>query len=197
MHVNSQPVHLPRLTQVMAEEPGKPDLRRKPHAMWYWVAIAVFLAVLAYLLWMPLELRIDSTRGLVCLQIGVLARASLEPEPRRGIRLHLRAGFLDFYWGPADFGKASGKKAAGSKKSRKREGLKFTPQKALKLLRSFRVRHFSCDLDTGNPVLNARLVPAFYLLDQTLGGFRINFQDHNHLALRIVNRPVRILWAVI
>lgn len=186
-----------RLTQVMAGNPGRPDLRRKPDTMWYWVTLALLFSLLAYLLWMPLELRVDSVQRLVSLHIGILARVSLEPEPEQGICLHLRAAFLDFHWGPADFRKASGKRAGGRKKARKKKGLKISPQKALKLLRTFRVRHFSWDLDTGNPVLNARLFPAFYLLDQTLGGFRINFKDHNRLALRIVNRPVRMLRAIL
>lgn len=173
------------------------DLRTKSNAVWYVVVIVLLSAVLAYLLWMPLELQVDSARSLFCLKVGILARASLEPEPEQGICLHLRAGFRDFYWGPADFRKAGAKKSAGKQKSRQRKGGKFTPQKAVKLLRSFRVRHFSWDLDTGNPVVNARLYPAFYLLDQTLGGFRINFCDHNRLALRIENRPLRILRAVL
>jgi hypothetical protein len=165
--------------------------------MWYLVAITLVVALLAYLLWMPIELRVDSARGLAYLRLGILAKASLEPEPEQGIRLHLRAGFMDFYWGPADFRKAAPKKTGARQKPKRRKGPKITPEKALRLIRSFRVRYFRCDLDTGNPVLNARLYPAFYLLDRTLGGFGINFQDHNRLALRVENRPLRILRAFI
>ena len=196
IQVNRQ-AERPRLTQVMAGKPGLPDFRRKPDAMWYLVAIALVMALLAYLLWMPIELRIDSAKGLACLRLGILAKASLEPEPGQGVRLHLRAGFLDFYWGPADFHKAPPQKPGGRQKAKRRKGPKITPEKALRLIRSFRVRYFRWDLDTGNPVLNARLYPAFYLLDRTLGGFGINFQDHNRLALRVVNRPLRILRAFV
>ncbi len=185
------------LTQVMAGKPRGPDLRQKPDAVWYLVAIALLCALLAYLLWMPLELQVDSAQSLVCLKVGNLARASLEPDPEQGICLHVRAGFRDFYWGPADFRKANGKKTKGRQKARRRKNREFTAQKALRLLRSFQVRHFSWDLDTGNPALNARLYPVFYLLDQTRGGFRINFCDHNRLALRIVNRPIRVLRAIL
>ena len=159
--------------------------------------MVLFGALLAYLLWMPLELQVDSAQSLVCLKVGMLARASLEPDPEQGVCLHLRAGFRDFYWGPADFRKAGAKKSGGHKPARSRKRRKFTPQKALSLLRSFRVRYFSWDLDTGNPVLNARLYPVFYLLDPTQGRVRINFCDHNRLALRIANRPMRMLRAVL
>ena len=185
------------LTQVMAGKPHGPDLRKNPEIVWYLVAIALLCGLLAYLLWMPLELQVDSSQSLVCLKVGILARASLEPEPEHGIRLHLRAAFRDFYWGPSDFRKASGKKTKSRQKGQRRKIRKFSPQKALRLLRSFQVRHFSWDLDTGNPALNARLYPVFYLLDQTRGGFRVNFCDHNRLALRIVNRPIRVLRAVL
>lgn len=181
----------------MAGKPGPADLRTKPDAVWYLVAIALVVGLVAYLLWMPLELRVDTARGLYRVRLGVLARASLETEPEVGLRIHLRAGFWDFYWEPADFQKAGAKRKEGRKKGRKRKGPKFTPEKALKLLRSFRVRYFRWDLDTGNPVLNARLYPVFYLLDQTRGGFGINFMNHNRLALRLVNRPWHILRAVL
>lgn len=186
-----------RLIQVMAQKPDPADLRRKPDTVWYLVAIALFFTLLAYLLWMPLELRVDSARNLYCLRLGILGRASLEPDPEQGIRLHLRAAFRDFYWGPSDLRKAAAKKSRAGGRTRGRKGRYFTPQKALRLLRSFRIRYFSWDLDTGNPALNARLYPAFYLLDQSLGGFRINFRDHNCLTLQIVSRPLRILRAVV
>ena len=185
------------LTQVMAGKPRGPDLCEKPDVVWYLVAIALLCALLAYLLWMPLELQVDSAQSLVCLKVGILARASLEPDPEQGICLHVRAVFRDFYWRPADIRKASGKKSKGRQKARRRKNREFSAHKALRLLRSFQVQHFSWDLDTGNPALNARLYPVFYLLDHTRGGFRINFCDHNRLALQIVNRPIRVLRAIL
>lgn len=160
--------------------------------MWYLIVLALLLSLLAYLLWMPLELRVDSSRKLFCLRAGVLAQASLEPEPDQLLRVHLRAGPWHFYWRPADFKVGRAKKPAGKHKS----GPNLSARQAARLARSFRVRHFRWDLDTGNPVLNARLYPAFYLLDRTLGGFGVNFQDCNRLTLRVVNRPARILLAL-
>ncbi len=151
------------------------------------------MALVAYLLWMPLELRIDTASRLFYLRAGFLARASLEPEPEELVLLHLKAGFWHFYWRPSDLISGGGaKKTAGKRKTTRN----ITARQALRLMRSFRVRRFRWDLDTGNPALNARLYPVFFLLDRTLGGFGINFQDQNQLALHLVNRPVRILLAL-
>lgn len=170
------------------------ELRRKWIAVWYLLPVLLLLALLAYLLWMPLELRIDSSSRLFYIRAGVLARVSLEPEPEELVQLHLRAGFWHFYWRPADFQA----RVKPRKKGRKPSGsMDFSGRRALRLLRSFRVRQFRWNLDTGNPALNARLYPVFYLLDGTLGGFGINFQDHNRLELHLVNRPVRILLALV
>ena len=162
--------------------------------VWYALPFLLLAVLLAYLLWMPLELRIDSSSRLFCLRAGVLARASLEPEPEQMLRLHLRAGFWHFYWRPTDFREGGRpKKAPGKRKSKGN----FTARQLLRLIRSFRVRQFRWERDSGNPVLNARLYPLFCLLDHTLGGFGINFQDRNQLELRLVNRPVRILLALV
>ena len=66
-----------------------------------------------------------------------------------------------------------------------------------RLLLSFRVKAFRLDLDTGNPILNARLYPLTYLPGPGTGAVRINFQNRNNIRLQIVNRPIYILKALI
>lgn len=159
--------------------------------------ILVLLAgVLTYLLLMPLELCIDSYRERYFLRLGVLARIGVEKDPVELLRLHLKVLFLNFYWRPTDmrsWGRPK-KKKKPKDNGRKKKGMSL--RQAGNLVRSFRVRSFRLELDTGNPVLNAKLYPLIYLLGPRAGDVGINFMGRNHISLQIVNRPIYILNAL-
>lgn len=163
------------------------------------VVLIVILIVLAglvlYLLFMPLELLVDSAHRLLSLRVGGLAKASVEEDPEEGVRLHLRALFMNFYWRPSDFRKRR-EAPKPRKKRRNSPNWNFHPSWK-KLVRSFRIKAFRLDLDTGDPILNAKLFPVFAMLEYRVGGFGINFQDYNRLYLRMENRPIRLLTAII
>jgi hypothetical protein len=152
--------------------------------------------IFAYILLMPLELRIDSYKGLYCLRMGILAQASVESDPLEVLRLHLKVLFLDFYWLPSEISsRGHDTKKKPKKKTHSGKTPRMTMARVQRLLRSFKVKAFRLELDTGNPVLNARLFPLFFLLGQGSGG--INFQGRNHILLHLVNRPIHILNAFI
>ena len=62
-----------------------------------------------------------------------------------------------------------------------------------RLIRTFRVKALRLEIDTGNPVLNARLVPLSYMLGRRTGAIGINFRNRNFILLHVVNRPINIL----
>lgn len=146
---------------------------------------------------MPLELLVDSAERLLSLRIGGLAKASVEEDPEEGVRLHLRTLFMHFYWRPSDIRKRrEAQKARTKKEPRKSAKSNFHPNWK-KLLRSFRIKAFRLDMDTGDVLLNAKLFPLFAWLDYRVGGFGINFRDYNRLYMRMENRPIRLLTAII
>jgi hypothetical protein len=159
--------------------------------------LVLLAGILTYLLLMPLEVCLDSFRERYFLRMGVLARLGVEKDPEELIRLHLKVLFLNFYWRPTDISSWSRtkKKTPPKYKGPKKRGL--TLRQAGNLMKSFRVKSFRLEMDTGNPVLNARLYPWIYLLGQRTGGVGINFLGRNHISLRIVNRPIYILNAFI
>lgn len=165
--------------------------------MTVWILLIVLLGLLAYLLLMPLELCLDSYQDRYSLRMGGLARASLEKDPMELIRLHLKVGFLHFYWRPSDlqrFKKKDSKEKAGKKAGRVR---KFKVSQFKRLLGSFRVKSFRLEIDTGDPLLNARLYPLVFLLPPPVGDIRLNFINRNHILLEITNRPINLLKAFI
>ncbi len=165
--------------------------------MTWTVILLVLLVVLAYLLWMPLELCIDTYRGTYYLQMGGLARISVEKDPLELLRLHLKVLFMDFLWRPSDLRRGGKPKKKSARKAHGAKKRKMSLTQGKKLLQTFRIKSFRLELDTGDPVLNARLYPAFFLLGHLGKDVGINFLGRNQILLRISNRPIYILNAFI
>ena len=70
-------------------------------------------------------------------------------------------------------------------------------RKLFRVIRSFEVKQFSLDIDTGSCITNAKLFPVFAFLDFWVGNYRVNFEGHNSIVLHIQNRPYRIIKSFI
>ena len=160
--------------------------------------VLVLLAgFLIYVLLMPLELVIDSYAGRYFLRVGFLARLCLEKDPLELLRFHLQVLFLNFYWRPSEI-RAWGRQKKQSKvetKSGNKPRMKLIQVR--RILSSFRVKALRLEIDTGDPVLNARLFPLSFMLGQRTGAIGINFRNRNFILLHVVNRPINILKAFI
>ena len=155
--------------------------------------LILLTAFLIYVLLMPLELVIDSYTGRYYLRLGFLARLSLEKDPLELLRLHLRVLSLNFYWRPSEI-RAWGRQKKQSKVETKGEKKsRMTLTQVRRILSSFRVKTLSLEIDTGNPVLNARLMPLSYMFGRRIGDIGINFRNRNFILLHVVNRPINIL----
>lgn len=62
------------------------------------------------------------------------------------------------------------------------------------LLKSLKVRRAVADLDTGNVVLNAHLVPVFLLASRDPVALNINFSGRVYFHLEVSGRPGRMVW---
>lgn len=67
----------------------------------------------------------------------------------------------------------------------------------VKLVRSFRIKKFRMEIDTGDSVMNAKLYPMYAVFPFLNIDFGINFEGRNELALVIENRPIRIIRSFI
>ena len=157
----------------------------------------LLLALFTYLLLMPLELCVDSYRSRYYLRIGSLARISVEKDPMELLRLQLKVLFMDFLWRPSDLSSWGTPKKKPARKGKAGKKRRMTLAQGKRLLQSFRVQTFRLELDTGNPVLNARLLPLSFLAGPFAGNVGINFLGRNHILLQITNRPIYILNAFI
>lgn len=80
-----------------------------------------------------------------------------------------------------------------TKKSVKRPSLR----QMRALLRTFRVRELTADIDTGSWWLNTILFPASFFIRRKHMHWRINYQGRRDVVLDVSNRPYRILKTLI
>lgn len=163
----------------------------------YWTLFFGFLVLLiSYLLWVPVVLYLNTITDQYYLKVKGLVRVGVEQDPDQWVRIVIRLLFLRFTIYPLrrkDSGRARDSGEAPRGKKRKKMNFK----KAIRLLKSFKVRRFWLDIDTGNCMTNARLFPAFALLNHRGGNFHVNFQGRNQLVLELQNRPIYIIKSFI
>lgn len=86
-----------------------------------------------------------------------------------------------------------------TKKKKGKSGLfKFNFHRFYSVIRSFNVKKFIVNIDTGDMPLNGQLFPLMFLFSRITGKiFRINFIGKNEVTLIIKNNAFRILKAYI
>lgn len=157
--------------------------------------ILLFLLIL-YILFMPINLCINTNSNQYYIQLKGLAKASIEGHEKELLRIELKVYFLKFYFYPfkKNVTKKQKKEVEVSKKKKRRS---FGVRKGMSVLKTFKVKRFLLDIDSGNCIFNAKLYPLFMFLNHNIGGFNINFQGRNQLVLDIQNRPIRIIKSFI
>lgn len=156
--------------------------------------ILILVLLVTYLLLIPIILFIDTSKNEYYIQLKGLARAYIEPHKEETIRIKLNVFFMRFYFFPINeiIKRNQAKKIKQKKyktKSRKPLGI----NKGLQVLKTFKVKQFAIDMDTGNVVQNAKLYPVFTFFNYYKGGFNINFEGRNRLVVHLQNRPIDII----
>ncbi|MEO1414256.1 MAG: hypothetical protein AAFW00_03215 [Bacteroidota bacterium] len=176
--------------------------------------LLILFVLLALILWMPLCLQISSKRQYVALSIPPLAGGHLSWEGGE-FSLGYRLLFWRRAWNmPVLLTKISKKEAestsleekeSSSKRKRKagkKRWGKFLLRKLRKnawdILRSFKIRYWNVNLDTDDFILNAYLYPVS--VAWCIWGrhpIRINFDGKQEIELDLVQRPIRVLYAIL
>lgn len=158
----------------------------------------LFLLLIVYLSMIPIVLFIDTKTNEYYIRVKGLVKASIESHKEELIRIKLRLFFLNFYFYPLrNIGSGKNKKIENRTKNKKKTSKGFDIAKSLRMIKSFKVKRFLFDIDTGDCILNAKLYPLFALLNYSVGGFRINFEGKNRMELHICNRPIYLIKSFI
>ena len=154
----------------------------------------LFLLLLFYLSMMPIVLFIDTKTNQYYLQVKGLVKASIESHEEELISIRLKVFFLSFYFYPLrNIGLGNNKKILKSTENKKTTGKGIDLKKGLRMLKSFKVKRFLFDIDTGDCILNAKLYPLFAMLNYHVGGFSVNFEGRNRVELHIYSRPIYLI----
>ena len=163
----------------------------------YWIIILILLLLLIlYLLLIPIVLFIDTSTNQYYIQLKGLAKANVEKHVEEIIRIKIKITFLSFYFYPLRK-KSSPKSKKLIKKSSVNKRKRISVRKIFRMLRSFKVKRFLIDIDTGDSMTNAKLYPFYGLLNYKTGMFNINYEGRNRMVLYMENRPLFIIKSFI
>ncbi|SHH67221.1 hypothetical protein SAMN05444148_2624 [Winogradskyella jejuensis] len=163
------------------------------------VIILLLLSILLCLLLVPITMVIDTINNTYYLELKGLAKASVIEDNIEVLKIKMRILFFKSYMYPL--------KRMAIKKSKKTKVLKpkkerFINSKNLKrvlrVIKSFNIKKFYLNLDTGDYTANAKLYPVFSFLNfYKATNCNVNFVGENNVQLIIQNRPVRIIKSFI
>ena len=159
----------------------------------YVVILFVVLLILG-LLFVPIQIYIDTDTSRYFVKVKGLAKINLEPDEKEIVRVRMRILFFEHSFYPITK-PPKPKKKVTRQKARPKRRLKF--RKMVSLVRTFEIRSFAVEMDTGDYVANAKMYPLFVLLNQYVGSFHINFQDRNRLLMDMRNRPIRMIKSIV
>jgi len=164
------------------------------------IILCLSVALLVYLLFVPIVLYLDTFSNQYYVQLKGLVKASFEADEEDIIRIKLRLLFINFNFYPLKkFKQRKQKQDLKKRKNRhkKKSRRLFKKKKMIRLLKSFEVRHFFVNIDTDDFVTNTQLYPAFSLANHWGGQVYINFQGQNQLRVDLRNRPIYIIKSMI
>ena len=169
--------------------------------MIFWILLGVLLLLFLAFLFMPLNLVLDTRTHEYYVQAAGLAKMRIEGDEAAIVRLRLQALFRSFYFYPLDWidrpKRIQEKREKKRKKKAKTKMTSLPVRTILRLLRSFKVKQFWVHLDTGDCIANAKLYPAFALLNFLGGNVGVNFHGRNELVLHMQNKPIWLLRSFI
>lgn len=161
-----------------------------------WVLI-FFLIFLIYTLFTTIDLFIDTTSNKYYIQLKGLIKVSIEASKKEIIKAKLRLLFMNFYFFPLKVLSEPKKKKSTDRNQSTSMPSTIKIQKGMQLLKSFKVKKFNLEIDSGDCILNAKLYPLFSFLNFYIGNFKVNFQGKNRLILHLQSRPIYILKSFI
>jgi hypothetical protein len=164
--------------------------------LWIILLLLFCLSLIAYLLFAPLSIEINTETNWYCLRYHRLMRIYMERENDR-----LSAVVNVLFWKRRiPFGPGTAEVPSDSKiKKQKKGSRKSMPWKKLfAILRSFRVRTFELVIDSGSMELNGILFPVLYRIGRyTEQDIRISFTGETQAVIKLENNIARMVRAFI
>ncbi len=168
------------------------------------IIFILFCLVLLLVMWIllaPLVVHIDTGSGTYFVELVTLARARLLLPGEDLFKIRMRVFFVHFTIDPFRSRKKKKKKEKTGPERKKPERKKRISIRSGKKFVGEMMRSFDAELigeiDTGDVIINAWLVPAFIFLNSE--GFRVSVNNNgiNTIRVKLCNRLITMLYLFI
>ncbi|WP_231928652.1 hypothetical protein [Formosa sp. Hel1_31_208] len=171
---------------------------KQKQSMLLFIFSIIVLLVFLYVLFVPITCFIDTSTNQYYIRVGGLAKADIEADEVEVFKIHLTVLFFDFSFYPLKSKGDTIKKKSKTSKKRIKKNNPVSLKKVIRVLRSFTIKQFQMDIDTGDCITNAKLYPCFAFLNFYCGSqLDVNFNGRNRVLLFVENRPIRLIRSFI
>ena len=166
--------------------------------MLLFILLIVLLLVVIYILFVPIILYVNTAKENYFIQIKGLVKASIKTDDLEIIKIHLKVAFFNFDFYPLKKLSFSNKQKTKGETENKRRSNYASFNKILSLIKSFEIKQFKAEIDSGDCIFNSKLYPVFTFLNFYKGTHvSVNFRNRNNVLLYLENRPIRIIRSFI
>jgi len=161
------------------------------------IFFSLLILVVIYLLLIPIILFIDTRTNQYYIQLKGLIKADLQADKDELVKIKLKVFFLNFKFYPLRRKKIATKSKKIKKYNTKNSSKSVKLRNFIRMLRTFKIKRFLINIDTGDCIHNAKLFPLFTFLNRTKVNFKVNFEGRNQMVLHMQNRPINIIKSFI
>lgn len=164
------------------------------------IILAVLLLLALWILVVPVVLYINTERNVYYLKLVSIAKACLIFN-ENDLYIRIRVFFMSFSINPLKLSKKKKKEKEKEKKkkkpsSKKKIGKSFNAGRKMiaEFFRSFKIREFYVEIDTGDVIKNAYLYPVSSIIPHDKLEFSVNNNGTNIARINIQNRLINFLY---
>ncbi len=156
------------------------------------IIILSVLLIIAWILFAPLIMRVDTEVGDYSVRLPGIIKAGIRHK-EDDIYMRARIFFVPFRIRPSSFARKKPRKRKPGK-PRRAGSLKYGMMAGRELLASFRIKRLFANIDTSDFVLNSNLVPIFMYANNKRIHLNVNYMEEFTVYLDIRNRLANFLW---
>lgn len=172
--------------------------------MIWMIFVIPFLLLFGWILFAPIHILIDTTRRKYGAGILGLITARIVRKDDEGIRIRIKIFFFNIDLNPFKYiNKESTSKVSESIIRKRKLQTKefrfvmFILKTMWKIVKKTKLKKVHLNIDTGDVIKNAYLIPGFVLINTGRWNFSVNYESKFELIIHVEHRLSVILWQII
>lgn len=166
------------------------------------IILGILIVLLIYLLLIPLYVFISTPESKYEAGLGRIFKIWITADPEYLLKVWIKIFFYQMEIKPFEFRERKVKAPTKKETKKKKRKLTFKRIKLIltllwKVVSSFRLKQLKLNIDTGDVIHNAHLVPVFSMVYGENIQLSVNFDDKNEFILHFENNLGNILVQII